>query len=67
VDDVDVHGRIERRVQLEPVQLRYLETMMARHTIPDLGKAVRILVNFAMAVPEQEDSIFKKTRCRHST
>jgi len=61
----DEHGRVEQRVALEPPQLRYLETMMSRYAIPDVGKAVRVLVNFAMAVPEQEESIFKKTRCRH--
>jgi hypothetical protein len=59
--------RIERRVELEPGQLRYLETMMARYAIPDVGKAVRVLVNFAMSAPEAEESIFKKTRCRHCT
>jgi hypothetical protein len=61
----DQHGRIAGQVDLEPAQLRYLETMMTRYAIPDLGKAVRVLVNFAMAMPEQEESIFKKTRCRH--
>ena len=65
MEALDEHRRIERRVHLEPPQLRYLETMMARHRIPDLGKAMRILVNFAMAAPDQEESIFKKTRCRH--
>jgi hypothetical protein len=59
--------RIERRVELEPGQLRYLETMMARYAIPDVGKAVRVLVNFAMSAPAAEESIFKKTRCRHCT
>ena len=38
---------------------------MTRHGIPDPAKAVRVLVNFAMAVADQEDAIFKKTRCRH--
>jgi hypothetical protein len=61
----DESGRIERRVDLEPLQLRYLETMMARYAIPDVGKAVRILVNFAMSAPDEEESIFKKTRCRY--
>lgn len=65
MDSPDQHGRIERRVDLEPAQLRYLETMMARYALPDVGKAVRVLVNFAMAVPEQEEPIFRKTRCRH--
>jgi hypothetical protein len=67
VDATHDHERIERRIALEPVQLRYLETMMARHAIPDVSKAVRVLVNFAMAVPDQEEWIFKKTRCRHCT
>jgi hypothetical protein len=62
---LDEHGRVEQRVTLEPPQLRYLETMMSRYAIPDVSKAVRVLVNFAMAMPEQEESIFKKTRCRH--
>lgn len=63
----DEHGRIAQDVDLEPPQLHYLETMMTRYAIPDVSKAVRILVNFAMAVPDQEESIFKKTRCRHCT
>jgi hypothetical protein len=63
----DEHGRIARDVALELPQLRYLETMMTRYAIPDVSKAMRILVNFAMAVPDQEESIFKKTRCRHCT
>ncbi len=65
VEPADEHGRLWRRVELEPPQLRYLEDMMARYAIPDLGKAVRVLVNFAMAAPDQEEQIFKKTRCRH--
>jgi hypothetical protein len=65
MSSVDEHGRIAQRVDLEPTQLRYLETMMGRYAIPDVSKAVRVLVNFAMAVPDQEESIFKKTRCRH--
>ncbi len=67
VEPTDEHGRIARRVDLEPAQLRYLEAMMARYAIPDLGKAVRVLLNFAMATAEEEERIFKKTRCRHCT
>ncbi len=65
VEPTDEHGRIARRVDLEPAHLRYLETMMAQYAIPDLGKAVRVLVNFAMAMPDEEERIFRKTRCRH--
>ena len=61
----DEHGRMASRVDLEPAQLRYLEAMMARYAIPDVSKAVRVLVNFAMAAPDHEERIFKQTRCRH--
>ena len=61
----DEHGRIASRVDLEPAQLRYLEAMMARYALPDVSKAVRVLVNFAMAAPDHEERIFKQTRCRH--
>jgi len=65
VPTTDQHGRVVVPIALEPAQLRYLEAMMTRHGIPDPAKAVRVLVNFAMAVADQEDAIFKKTRCRH--
>lgn len=58
-------GRIECAIDLEPQQLQYLKAMMARYALPDLGKAVRVLVNHAMAAADQEEQIFKKTRCRH--
>lgn len=58
-------GRLVCEVDVEPQQLDYLRRMMARYGIPDLGKAVRVLVNHAQAVPELEEQIFKKTRCRH--
>ena len=64
---VNQFGRVVCEVDLEPQQLDYLKRMMASHQIPDLGKAVRVLVNHAQAAPELEEQIFKKTRCRHCT
>lgn len=58
-------GRVVCEVDLEPQQLEYVKRMMARYGIPDLGKAMRVLVNHAQAAPELEEQIFKKTRCRH--
>ena len=58
-------GHIVCEIDLEPQQLDYVKQVMARHGIPDIGKAVRVLVNHAQAVPELEEQIFKKTRCRH--
>ncbi len=64
---VNQFGRVVSEVDLEPQQLEYVKTMMTRYGIPDLGKAVRVLVNHAQSVPELEEQIFKKTRCRHCT
>ena len=64
---VNRFGRVVCEVDLEPRQLDYLERMMAQYAIPDLGKAVRVLVNHAQASPELEEQIFRKTRCRHCT
>jgi len=58
-------GRVACEIDLEPQQLEYVKRMMARYGIPDLGKAVRVLLNHAQAVPDLEEQIFKKTRCRH--
>jgi hypothetical protein len=58
-------GRIVCEVDLEPQQLAYIRQMMTRHQIPDVAKALRVLVNYAQANPEREDQIFKKVRCRH--
>jgi hypothetical protein len=62
---VNRFGRVVCEVDLEPQQLDYLQRMMAQYQIPDLGKAVRVLVNHAQAAAELEEQIFRKTRCRH--
>ncbi len=50
-------------IDLKDRQYEYLERMIAKHDIPDVGKAVRILVDFAMHEREEEDRIFTKMRC----
>ena len=55
--------KIEQPVVLTTKQLEYLERMRAAHDIPDVSKSLRILVSFAMANPDQEESIFKTIRC----
>jgi len=64
---VNEFGRLVCEIDLEPQQLDYVKAMMARYGIPDVGKAVRVLVNHAQATPDLEEQIFKKTRCRHCT
>jgi hypothetical protein len=64
---VNQFGRLVCEIDLEPQQLDYVKAMMVRYGIPDVGKAVRVLVNHAQAMPELEAQIFRKTRCRHCT
>ena len=65
IGTVNDFGRVVCEIDLEPQQLDYVKAMMARYGMPDVAKAVRVLVNHAQAAPELEEQIFKKTRCRH--
>ncbi len=58
---VNEFGRVVCEIDLEPQQLDYVKAMMARYGIPDVGKAVRVLVNHAQATPELEEQIYKKS------
>ena len=55
--------KLERTVHMTQAQLEYLERMVAAHSLPDVSKAIRILVKFAMAKPEEEAAIFETVRC----
>jgi hypothetical protein len=50
-------------VELVTEQKRFLEEMMARYGLPDVGKAVRCLVNYARENSDQQDAIFGDVRC----
>jgi hypothetical protein len=50
-------------VELVSEQKRFLEEMMARYGLPDVGKAVRCLVNYARENSDQQDAIFGDVRC----
>ena len=50
-------------VELRPQQLAYLEQIIAKHGIADVGKAVRVLVDFARDEPDHESLIFNEKRC----
>ena len=52
-----------RTFELTQAQLDYLERMTAAHSLTDTSKALRVLVGYAMAKPEEEDTIFETIRC----
>jgi hypothetical protein len=55
--------KIESKIDLEPAKLEFLEQMAKTYGLPDIGKAVRCLVNFARDNPAQQASIFGEVRC----
>jgi len=50
-------------IELESGKVQFLEEMAAKYGLPDIGKAVRCLVNYARENPERLDEIFDEVRC----
>jgi hypothetical protein len=50
-------------VTLGSDKIAFLEEMAKKYHLPDVGKAVRILVDFARDNPAQHDLIFTEQRC----
>lgn len=50
-------------IDLVTEQKRFLEEMMSKYALPDVGKAVRCLVNYARENPDQQEAIFAEVRC----
>jgi hypothetical protein len=55
--------RQARTIELEAAKLQFLDEMVAKYGLPDIGKAVRCLVNYARENPERLDEIFDEVRC----
>ncbi len=50
-------------IALETEKVQFLEEMVQRHGLPDIGKAVRCLINYSRAHPELHADIFDEVRC----
>ena len=44
-------------------KLAFLEAMTQKYDLPDVGKAVRILIDHARENPSMQDTIFNESRC----
>lgn len=53
----------EQAVLLYPAQIEHLEAMMREHDLPDVGKALRCLVNYSLHEKARRPEIYKKVRC----
>jgi hypothetical protein len=56
-------GAKEYAILLEPGKVEFLQAMVAAHGLPDLGKAVRCLINYARENPDKQADIFAESRC----
>ena len=52
-----------RPIELDSEMVAYLEEMAKKFALPDAGKAVRCLINYARENPEKHTEIFDEVRC----
>lgn len=50
-------------VPLETDKVQFLQQMVQAHRLPDVGKAIRCLINYAREHPETHGDIFGVERC----
>ena len=50
-------------IELESEKVAYLNQMADAYGLPDIGKAVRCLVNYARENPDKQEAIFNEVRC----
>ena len=52
-----------RRIELKPDQITYLDEAVKAFGIENAGKAVRILINYARENPDKRNEIFGDIHC----
>jgi hypothetical protein len=50
-------------IELETGKMQFLEAMAAKYGLPDAGKAVRCLINYARENPDKHADMFEEVRC----
>ena len=50
-------------IELEAEKVAFLKNMVETYGLPDIGKAVRCLVNYARENPDRSSEIFDEVRC----
>ena len=55
--------RQEHAIELKEFQLEYLREIVANYDIPDIGKAVRCLIDYAIEEKGKEKELFRLERC----
>jgi hypothetical protein len=50
-------------VELDQQKVEFLEEMARKYSLPDMGKAMRCLIDHARENPAIEEAIFTEIRC----
>jgi len=50
-------------IDLEADKVAFLQEMAEKHGLPDIGKAIRCLINYAREHPDRHADIFDEIRC----
>ena len=50
-------------IQLNPDQAKFIESIQEKYKIRSTDKVVRILLDYALTEPTQQDEIFTERRC----
>ncbi len=56
--------KVEHTFEINPDHLEWLQEMAETYALPDEGKALRILLDYAMSEGDR-DLIFDEIRCHH--
>ena len=56
----DANARV---IDLESAKVEFLEEMVRKYSLTDIGKAVRCLINYARENPGIRSDIFGEVRC----
>ena len=51
------------QIQLDSEMVAYLQDVAKKYSLPDVGKAVRCLINYARENPDKSNEIFDEERC----
>jgi hypothetical protein len=56
--------KTEQSIPLEPAKVEFLREMAKSYQLPDIGKAVRCLIDYARENPDKQADIFGEVHCQ---
>jgi hypothetical protein len=54
---------VSHDIELESGKVEFLQQMAKQYGLPDIGKALRCLINYAREHPDRHEEIFAEVRC----